>query len=66
MVDAAEQGLGLAYVYHQYAAAPVAAGRLHPVLDEWCPAIPGFYLYYPSRRLQPNGLRAFIEFVQAN
>lgn len=66
MVDAAEQGLGLAYVYHQYAAAPVAAGRLHPVLDDWCPAIPGFYLYYPSRRLQPNGLRAFIEFVQAN
>lgn len=66
MVDAAEQGLGLAYVYHQYAAPPVAAGRLHTVLDDWCPEIPGFYLYYPSRRLQPNGLRAFIEFVQAN
>ncbi len=65
MVDAAEQGLGLAYVYHQYAAAPVATGRLRTVLDDWSQAIPGFYLYYPSRRLQPNGLRAFIEMLQA-
>jgi DNA-binding transcriptional LysR family regulator len=45
MIDAAERGLGLAYVYVQYAAAPGTAGRLLTVLDDWCLEIPGFYLY---------------------
>lgn len=65
MIDAAERGLGLAYVYAQYAAAPVAAGRLLTVLDEWCPEIPGFYLYYPSRKLMPAGLKAFVELLRS-
>lgn len=65
MVRAAEDGLGLAYVYEQSAAAGVAAGSLVTVLDDWRPAEPGFYLYYPSRRLPPAGLRAFIEILKA-
>jgi DNA-binding transcriptional LysR family regulator len=28
----------------------VAAGRLKRVLEDWCPAFPGYHLYYPSRR----------------
>lgn len=64
MITAAEQGLGLAYVYAQYAAAPVADGRLKTVLDDWCPEIPGFYLYYPSRKLMPAGLKAFVDMLQ--
>ncbi len=64
MIAAAEQGLGLAYVYAQYAAAPVADGRLQTVLDDWCPEIPGFYLYYPSRKLMPAGLKAFVEMLR--
>jgi DNA-binding transcriptional LysR family regulator len=28
----------------------VDAGRLIRVLDDWCPALPGYHLYYPSRR----------------
>jgi DNA-binding transcriptional LysR family regulator len=28
----------------------IEEGRLVPVLQEWCPPIPGYHLYYPSRR----------------
>ncbi len=64
MVDAAEAGLGLAYVYAQYAAPAMATGRLVTVLDDWCPEIPGFYLYYPSRKLMPAGLKAFVAMLR--
>lgn len=64
MVRAAEDGIGLAYVYEQSAASALAAGRLVTVLDDWRPPEPGFFLYYPSRRLVPAGLRAFIDLLQ--
>jgi DNA-binding transcriptional LysR family regulator len=64
MIHAAEQGLGLAYVYAQYAGPGLAAGRLLSVLEDWCPEIPGFYLYYPSRKLMPAGLKAFVEMLR--
>lgn len=64
MVQAAEQGLGLAFVYQQYARQALEAGRLISVLDDWRPAEPGFFLYYPSQRLVPAGLRAFIDLVR--
>jgi len=40
------------------------AGRLVTVLDDWCPEIPGFYLYYPSRKLMPAGLKAFVAMLR--
>lgn len=64
MVRAAQDGLGLAYVYAQYAAPALAQGSLVTVLDDWCPSIAGFYLYYPSRRLMPAGLKAFVEMLK--
>lgn len=65
IIQAAVDGIGLAYVYEQYARPELAAGRLVTVLDDWCPAIPGFYLYYPSRQHLPAGLRAFIDMIRA-
>lgn len=62
-IHAAEAGLGLAYVYASYAAAGLAAGRLCTVLDDWRPADEHFYLYYPSRKLLPAGLRAFVDML---
>lgn len=62
--EAAEAGLGLAFVASQYVAAALAAGRLVTVLDDWRPAETGFFLYYPSHRLVPAGLRAFIDFAR--
>ncbi|MCA0325628.1 MAG: LysR family transcriptional regulator [Proteobacteria bacterium] len=64
-LQAAEAGLGLAYVYAAQAAPALAAGRLVSVLADWAPPAEPLYLYYPSRRLQPAGLQAFIDWVRA-
>jgi len=61
-VEAALAGLGLAYVPEDQVRAPVGEGRLIRVLGEWCPAFPGYHLYYPSRR-QPTA--AFAVLVEA-
>ncbi|WP_333501183.1 LysR family transcriptional regulator [Kluyvera genomosp. 2] len=49
-LEAAEAGLGLAYVPEDTIADAVAAGRLQSVLEDWCAPFAGYYLYYPSRR----------------
>jgi len=60
MVEAAADGLGIAYVPDRAAQPWLADGRLVEVLSDWCPTIPGLFLYYPGARLVPPGLRAFI------
>lgn len=65
MLEAALAGVGFAYVYEPYARAALASGALVGVLEDWCPPIPGFYLYYPSRKLPTATLRAFVELVAA-
>lgn len=64
MAEAAAAGLGIAYVPERTADPFVAAGRLVTVLDEWCPRIPGLFLYYPGHRQAPPGLRAFIDVLK--
>lgn len=64
MLQAALAGMGFAYMYEPYARAALASGALVSVLDDWCPPIPGFYLYYPSRKLPTATLTAFIEMVK--
>jgi DNA-binding transcriptional LysR family regulator len=43
--------------------AAIKSGALVSVLDDWCAAFPGPFLYYPSRRQPPPALAAFIAFV---
>lgn len=62
--EAAARGLGLAFLYEDYAAPYLASGQLCSVLDDWRPAETGFFLYYPSHRLVPAGLRSFIELAK--
>ncbi len=66
MIDAALRGVGLAYLFEAQAEPHIAAGRLVRVLADWCPAYPGFFLYYPSRRQLPAALRAFVEHARAS
>jgi DNA-binding transcriptional LysR family regulator len=66
MLDAARDGTGLAYVFEAQAQALIAKRKLVRVLADWCPAYPGFFLYYPSRRQLPAALRAFVDFVKAS
>lgn len=64
MVDAALDGIGLAYVFERQVKALLAEGRLERVLEDWCPEYAGFFLYFPSRRQMPSALRAFIDFAR--
>ncbi|WGR98814.1 LysR family transcriptional regulator [Bradyrhizobium sp. ISRA443] len=65
MVDAALDGAGLAYVFEAQIDALITKRKLVRVLADWCPAYPGFFLYYPSRRQLPAALRAFVDFARS-
>ena len=64
MVEAAADGLGIAYVPESFARTALASGRLVAVLADWCPPFAGLALYYPANRYVPAALRAFIEVVR--
>lgn len=49
-LDAALNGLGLAYLPEDQVQVHIDGGRLVRVLQDWCPPFPGYHLYYPSRR----------------
>lgn len=60
MRQAAIAGLGIAYVYEDDALDDIEAGRLLRILEDWCPPLPGYFLYHPSRRQTPPALAALI------
>jgi DNA-binding transcriptional LysR family regulator len=64
VTDAALAGVGLAYLFEDQVASLLEAGALARVLDDWCPPIPGFFLYYPGRRQVSPALAAFIEAIR--
>ncbi len=64
-VRAALDGVGIAYLVDLHVEALVRSRRLERVLTAWSPSLPGFFLYYPSRRQMPAALRAFVDFVRA-
>ena len=64
MVEAAVDGLGIAYVPERAAKPYLDEGHLVSVLEDWCPSIPGLFLYYPRRRHLPAPPKAFIEIVR--
>jgi DNA-binding transcriptional LysR family regulator len=59
--QAALGGHGLAYTFESQASQHVAEGRLIRVLEDWCQPIPGYHLYYPSRRQHTPAFRLFVE-----
>ena len=67
MVQAAVEGLGIAFVPETFARKSLDRGELITVLDDWCPPFPGLMLYYPGNRHVPSALRAFVDLLkQAN
>lgn len=64
MVDAALNGLGIAYVPEMHARAALDDGRLVTVLEPWCPPIPGLCLWFPANRHMPASLRALIDLIK--
>lgn len=61
MIEAAAEGLGIAYVPESVALRALSNGTLVQVLDEWCPFFDGYFLYYPSRRQQIPAFRLLVE-----
>ena len=51
IVRAAAAEFGLCFVMEDQVEAYIGDGRLVRVLEDWCPAFPGYHLYYPSRRV---------------
>jgi DNA-binding transcriptional LysR family regulator len=64
MVEAALEGLGLAFVSDFWVADHLAAGSLRAVLEDWTPPFPGLRLYYPPHRHITAGLRAFVDLIR--
>ncbi|HUA80664.1 MAG TPA: LysR family transcriptional regulator [Dyella sp.] len=64
-VDVAVAGLGVVYLFEDWLRPYLDRGELEPVLESWWPRFSGPFLYFPSRRLMPSPLRAFIDFVKA-
>jgi DNA-binding transcriptional LysR family regulator len=62
-IDAAVEGVGLAYTFEQLARPHIQAKRLKRVLTPFSPTFPGFYLYYPTRRNQSTKLKALIAYA---
>ncbi len=61
MLQAALDGLGLAYVVESTAREHLREKRLFRVLDSFCLPYPGFFLYYPSRAHIAPKLQALVD-----
>ncbi len=60
VIRAVLDGVGIGTAMEDTLREPISRGRLVQVLKDWCPAFPGYFLYYPSRRNQPAALAALI------
>src|SRR5260221_5025152 len=63
-IDAAVDGLGIAFAIKEAVAAHIAEARLVPLPQKWSAPYPGFFLCYPAQRQMPPALRAFIDHVR--
>ncbi|WP_370633059.1 LysR family transcriptional regulator [Achromobacter sp. ACM05] len=61
MLQAALDGMGMAYVPYDLVKPHIEAGRLAPVLEDWWPVFPGYHLYYANRRQLSPALALVIE-----
>ena len=61
MLQAAVNGIGVAYVAEELAQPYIANGRLVQVLEDWCPTFPGFHMYYASRRQSSRVMRLLVD-----
>ena len=63
VLNAALDGHGLAYVPEDLSRPYLESNQLVEVLEEWCPTIQGYHLYYPSRRQTSPAFSAFLAAV---
>jgi DNA-binding transcriptional LysR family regulator len=64
LLAAAVDGLGIVGYFEDGLRPAFDQGLLVPVLEPWWERFPGPFLYFPSRRLLPAPLRAFVDFIK--
>lgn len=62
--DAANAGIGLAYVFRQLAEPELKRNELVAVLEAYCIEVTPFYLYYSNREQMSPKVRVFIDFFR--
>lgn len=50
VLNATIQNVGFAYLPENMVSDYIDSGQLMTVLEEWCPYVPGLFLYYPNRQ----------------
>lgn len=63
-VQAAVDGVGVAFASQQLIAPHIAEGRLVALLETWSAPFPGYYLCYPAQRQMAPPLRAVIDTIR--
>ena len=63
-IDAAVQGMGIAFWIEQELKPLIEQGKLVPLLEEYSAPFPGFYICYPQQRQMAPALRSFIDFIK--
>jgi DNA-binding transcriptional LysR family regulator len=61
MLNAALNGLGLAYLPEDLIQSHVSKGNLVKVLSDWCAPFSGYHLYYPSRHQRSPALAVLVD-----
>lgn len=66
MMDAAEQGLGVAALLEPIAKNSITAGKIVPILESYSYSYPGLHLYFPRHSEKANRIRVLVDFLKAN
>lgn len=66
VLNAALDGIGLAYVPEPLVAPYLADGSLKMILTDWSPYFQGNHLYYPNRRQASPAFMAFVNAIRYN
>ncbi|MFM0237278.1 LysR family transcriptional regulator [Paraburkholderia phytofirmans] len=66
MLNAAIDGVGLAFIPEDLAQPHVAAGRLRWALPDWYPTFPGLHIFYPCRREYSKALSIVVEALRSS
>jgi LysR family transcriptional regulator, regulator of peptidoglycan recycling len=61
ILDTSLDGLGLAYLPLDQVQPHLESGRLTRVLGDWTQALPGYHLYYPSRRHSSPAFKVLVD-----
>lgn len=65
MLNFALAGVGLAHLPEDVVEQHVVEGRLVRVLNDWCPPVTGYHLYYPSRRQPKPAFRLLLDLLRS-